>query len=117
MGDKDCGGGHWGVNWGYFKPACAVKAKGKAEPKAKASAKAKVKVSPKLKIKAPPQASSARGLAGKTVVFTGTLSMKRADAEAAAKTAGAKIGSGVSKGTDILVAGPGAGSKISKAAA
>merc|ERR1711879_470171 len=95
----------------------AAKAKGKAEPKAKVSAKTKVKASPALKIKAPPKASSAKGLAGKTIVFTGTLSMKRADAEAAAKIAGAKIGSGVSKNTDILVAGPGAGSKISKASA
>ena len=50
-------------------------------------------------------------LSGKTIVFTGTLSMKRADATKAAEAAGAKVGGSVTKNTHILVAGPGAGAK------
>jgi len=45
-------------------------------------------------------------LSGKTVVFTGTLSMSRSDATIAAKGAGAKVAGGVSAGIDIVVAGP-----------
>jgi DNA ligase (NAD+) len=44
-------------------------------------------------------------LAGKTVVLTGALSTRRTDMVRLLKQAGAKIGSGVSKNTDILVAG------------
>ena len=50
-------------------------------------------------------------LAGKKIVFTGTLSMKRADATTKAINAGASVVGSVSKNTDILVAGPGAGAK------
>lgn len=50
-------------------------------------------------------------LAGKTICFTGTLAMKRADATKAAEAAGAKVGGSVTGKTDILVAGPGAGAK------
>ena len=46
---------------------------------------------------------------GKTIVFTGTLEMKRNDATAAAKAAGAKVTGSVSKATDILVCGAGVG--------
>lgn len=50
---------------------------------------------------------------GKTVVLTGTFSrLKRADAEAKLVALGAKIGSGVGKGTHVLFAGEKAGSKI-----
>ena len=54
-------------------------------------------------------------LNGKTVVFTGTLSLKRADATKQAEAAGATVKSGISSTTDILVAGPGAGQKMAQA--
>ena len=75
------------------------------------------KLTAQLDVQPVERPSTGSRISGKTVVFTGTLEhMTRAEAKARAEALGAKVAGSVSAKTDLVVAGPGAGSKAKKAA-
>ncbi len=84
-----------------------------AEPRNEAALDALLK---EITIEPMPALAAGHPLAGKTIVFTGSLErMTRDEAKAMAERLGAKVSGSISAKTDLVVAGPGAGSKLAKA--
>jgi DNA ligase (NAD+) len=84
-----------------------------AEPRNEAALDALVR---EVRIEPMEAVAAGHPLAGKTVVFTGSLErMTRDEAKAIAERLGAKVSGSISAKTDLVVAGPGAGSKLAKA--
>jgi DNA ligase (NAD+) len=125
-------------SWQAFHEACVKLAKGDAETKEEMDALDQIgdtvieslgeyfseahnvrridRLVKQVKIRDAEKPRQDSAVAGKTVVFTGTLEqMTRDEAKASAERLGAKVSGSVSKKTDYVVAGPGAGSKLTEA--
>jgi DNA ligase (NAD+) len=124
--------------WAAFHDACLKLAKGDAEAQAEMDALDQIgdtvieslrdyfseahnlrrveRLAAQVRIRDAEKPRTDSVIAGKTVVFTGTLEkMTRDEAKASAERLGAKVSGSVSKKTDYVVAGPGAGSKLTEA--
>jgi DNA ligase (NAD+) len=125
-------------SWAAFHDACLKLAKGDAEAQAEMDALDQIgdtvieslcdyfseahnlrrieRLAAQVRIRDAEKPRADSVIAGKTVVFTGTLEkMTRDEAKASAERLGAKVSGSVSKKTDYVVAGPGAGSKLTEA--
>ena len=128
---------HYG-SWGAFHAACLKLAKGDDAARRDLDRAAQIghvvvdalsdyfrethnrgiveRLAAQVRIRDAEQPRRRSAVAGKTVVFTGALEeMTREEAEAMAEQLGAKAAGSVSKNTDYVVAGPGAGSKLARA--
>src|SRR6202140_1657553 len=125
-------------SWDAFHEACLKLAKGDEEAKQEMDALDQIgdtvieslhdyfgeahnrrrieRLAEKVRIRDAEKPRTDSAVAGKTVVFTGTLEkMTREEAKASAERLGAKVAGSVSKKTDYVVAGPGAGGNLDKA--